>query len=225
MANFNPTFLIELDEADFEKASKRADDLGLLSKNKSGRKAVLIGYLGELGFDKYMTSRGLKLRNEDTYDYDFSLTLDHRYKRTFEVKTRRARRRPQYGYVNTISGHNPLQKGDYYVFLRVVLDDSTKKSRVFFTGAKKTSLFRSQSRFVLGGTSVYGLKQDFDCYALRFQDCLSLSEFLSEFETDFISKNKKKETFNKKKRSLNEVSSSASVPSSLRPCLVDLFLS
>ena len=38
MADFNPSFLIELDEADFEKATKRADDLGLLSNNKSGRR-------------------------------------------------------------------------------------------------------------------------------------------------------------------------------------------
>ena len=149
-----------------------------------------------------MTSRGLTLRNEDTYDYDFSLTSSRSRKLTFEVKTRRARRKPQYGYVNTISGHNPLQKGDYYVFLRVVLNDSTKTSRVFFTGAKKTSMFRSQSRFVLGGTSVYGLKQDFDCYALRFQDCLSLSEFLREFEPDLLSITKKA-TFNKRKKPSN----------------------
>jgi len=146
----------------YERAEKRAEELGVLRNSITKGKSNGWGMLGEEIIRDMLNC----VDSDDIYNYDLKTPDGTR----LEIKTKKTSmtKAPKPYFECSVCNHNPRQRCDVYVFLRV----STKINKAWICGFKSKSDFMEQSRFFKKGDTdaSNGYKVHASCYNMNISE-------------------------------------------------------
>lgn len=147
LRSINRPVQVNVTRAQRERAKRRADELGVLRNSITGGRSNFYGMLGEEVVRDYLGADRCELA--DTYQYDLLLPPDRKI-RKLEVKTKKTSqtRPPSPHFECSVCDHNPNQRADAYVFVRVSTRDPKK---AWICGYKRRDIFFEKARYFRKG--------------------------------------------------------------------------
>lgn len=146
----------------YERAEKRAEELGVLRNSITKGRSNGWGMLGEEIIRDLLQCTD----SDDIYNYDLKTPSGMR----LEIKTKKTSmtRAPEPHFECSVCNHNPRQRCDAYVFLRV----STKVNKAWICGYKTKKEFMEQARFFKKGDTdaSNGYKVHASCYNMNISE-------------------------------------------------------
>lgn len=171
---FLKKMIIHFSDKEYNQAVQKAKHQGLLKNNQSGTRGVINGLLGEICLYKYIKKNNIEVLHSNTKDFDF--LINHL---KFEIKTKQTRSlHLKSFYTNRVSSHNPNQKCDYYIFLRIMYKSNNTGSLKFCGACTKTSFLNK---------SIY--KDNY--FHIKMKNCFGFKHFMKLIDT---SQSKEKKT-------------------------------
>jgi hypothetical protein len=144
-----------------EQATLLSEEMGVLRNSITRGQGNLAGFIGEI----VVYNLVLGGFHENTFDYDI-IKNDVKY----DIKTKRCTSTPMPNYECSIAGMNPNQKCDYYIFTRVLNDQSI----CWVLGFLSKKEYFKKARFCKMGEvdskSHMGWRFKADCYNVEIQD-------------------------------------------------------
>lgn len=146
----------------YERAEKRGEELGVLNNSITKGKSNGWGMLGEEIIRDFLNCTD----SDDIYNYDLKTPDGMR----LEIKTKKTSmtQAPKPYFECSVCNHNPRQRCDAYVFLRV----STKVNKAWICGYKTKEDFSDQARFFKKGDTdaSNGYKVHASCWNMNISE-------------------------------------------------------
>ncbi len=154
----------------YERAETRANELGVLNNSITSGQSNGWGMLGEEVIRDLLNCKD----SDDIYNYDLKTPNGLR----LEIKTKKTSRvtPPEPYYECSVCNHNPRQRCDAYVFLRV----STRVNKAWICGYMNKEEFMSKARFFKKGDidTSNGYKVHASCYNMNISELNPLEELI-----------------------------------------------
>ena len=151
-------------------ATKNSKNMGSLRESITKGNGNVAGFLGELVVHDMLG--GIY---KSTIHYD--IVIDGK---KYDVKTKRCTSSPLLNYDCSISGHNPNQNCDYYIFTRVLENYKT----CWVLGYMSKSEYFEKARFCRKGDvdekSNMNWRFKADCYNLEIKELYDITELISK---------------------------------------------
>jgi len=152
----------------YERAEQRAKELGVLRNSITSGRSNGWGMLGEEIIRDLLQCTD----SDDIYNYDLKTPGGMR----LEIKTKKTSMTtaPKPYFECSVCNHNPRQRCDAYVFLRV----STKVNKAWICGYKTKKEFMEQARFFKKGDTdaSNGYKVHASCYNMNISELNSIKD-------------------------------------------------
>jgi len=152
----------------YNRAEKRAEELGVLRNSITKGKSNGWGMLGEEIIRDLLKCTD----SDDIYNYDLKTPGGMR----LEIKTKKTSMTfaPKPYFECSVCNHNPRQRCDAYVFLRV----STKVNKAWICGFKTKENFMKEARFFKKGDTdeSNGYKVHASCYNMNISELESIDK-------------------------------------------------
>lgn len=152
----------------YSRAEDRAEELGILRNSITKGKSNGWGMLGEEIIRDLLDCKD----SDDIYNYDLKTPGGMR----LEIKTKKTSMTtaPKPYFECSVCNHNPRQKCDAYVFLRV----STRVNKAWICGFKTKEKFMEQARFFKKGDTdeSNGYKVHASCYNMNISELDPISQ-------------------------------------------------
>lgn len=146
----------------YERAEKRGEELGVLRNSITKGKSNGWGMLGEEIIRDYLNC----VDSDDIYNYDLKTPDGMR----LEIKTKKTSmtQAPKPHFECSVCNHNPRQRCDAYVFLRV----STNVNKAWICGYKTKEDFSKEARFFKKGDTdaSNGYKVHASCWNMNISE-------------------------------------------------------
>ncbi len=149
-------------------AQRKADDMGELNNSIEKGQGNHRGFLGELAVNSLL---GGEMNN--TYNFDLVLGGVK-----LEVKSKGCKSIPYPVYEASLANYNTRQECDWYLFTRVLYDNSM----VYFCGMCRKSEYMANSRFMKEGDidPSNGYRVKADCWNIAYHDLAIPAEILAK---------------------------------------------
>lgn len=152
----------------YDRAEKRAEELGVLRNSITKGRSNGWGMLGEEIIRDLLNCTD----SDDIYNYDLKTPNGMR----LEIKTKKTSMvtSPKPHFECSVCNHNPRQRCDAYVFLRV----STKINKAWICGFKTKEDFMKEARFFKKGDTdaSNGYKVHASCYNMNISELEPISK-------------------------------------------------
>ena len=159
-------------------AYKRIEDIPVLNKSMRGKKANLIGSIGEVLFEKFIQDQGLSLEKEtgaDMFNHDY--VVEEKFRVDVKTKDRTVEPKQHYECSVNISKQEP----DYYYFVSLLRDkdwDSFKEGFMLGAISHKT-LYKEGELWTKGDVDTRnGLRIRQDCISVTISKLTGNDEFI-----------------------------------------------
>jgi len=154
----------------YNRAEKRAEELGVLRNSITSGRSNGWGMLGEEVIRDYLNCTD----SDDIYNYDLKTPNGVR----LEIKTKKTSMTaaPKPYFECSVCNHNPRQKCDVYLFLRV----STKVNKAWICGYMEKQEFMKEARFFKKGDTdaSNGYKVHASCYNMNISELKPIDNLL-----------------------------------------------
>jgi len=154
-----------IDDEMFQRAKRKADDLGLLKNSILGGKGNLAGFLGEEMFLKTFPGSF----SENTYQHDINYLGTK-----IEIKTVQTTVFPSLEFNCHVAAYNAKQRADRYVFARVLKSYNLG----WLIGWMDVNDFKDLSRKAYKGDRDGDFVFPIDCFNLRYRELEPFYELL-----------------------------------------------